>query len=193
MSTQTQLVLDTKRALAILNSRKRLGRANVGQQVMLAIQGNGTYQTADQQRQSDAEKGRPAAKEYFDKYIYNTKAFSLDAVMDIENKKLFAAAVKAESAGNVEEATKLFNQYLNNVQVSFNLIDNSTRAKLNDGDAITAYVELVKNRDDKEVVALRDVKYKAPTQLDSVKFDITDLIMDDAAPEAIAPASTVTP
>jgi len=186
MSEQT-LVLDSKRAIAILNSRKTLTPAHVGQQVLLTIQGNGTYQTVDQQKERDAAAGKAAAN-YFPKWIHNVKANSSEAISRAENKALFTEAMKAESLGNMDEASKLFNEWLNNTQVSFNSIDNGRR-KLQNGDAITAFVETAETKLGHMAITLNQVQYKAPEAVAAVKFDISDLMAPEAKTEVPAAVS----
>lgn len=190
MSEQQSLVLDSKRAIAILNSRKTLTPAHVGQQVLLTIQGNGTYQTVDQQKERDAAAGKPAAANYFPKWIHNVKANSSEAISRAENKALFTEALKAESAGDSAKASELFNSWLNATQVSFNAIDNGRR-KLQNGDAITAFVETAETKLGHMAITLNQVQYKAPEAVAAVKFDISDL-MAPVAEAATAPAATVT-
>ena len=189
MSEQT-LALDSKRAIAILNSRKTLTPAHVGQQVLLTIQGNGTYQTAEQQQARDVAAGKPAAANYFPKWIHNVKANSSEAISRAENKALFTEAMKAESVGNMDEASKLFNEWLNNTQVSFNSIDNGRR-KLQNGDAITAFVETAETKLGHMAITLNQVQYKAPEAVAAVKFDISDL-MTPEVPAAVSAEEAVT-
>lgn len=190
MSEQQSFVLDSKRAIAILNSRKTLTPAHVGQQVLLTIQGNGTYQTAEQQQARDVTDNKPAAKGYFNKWIFNVKANSSEAISRAENKALFTAAMKAESLGNMDEASKLFNEWLNNTQVSFNSIDNGRR-KLSNGDAITAFVETAETKLGHMAITLNQVQYKAPEAVAAVKFDISDLMAPEV-PAAVSAEEAVT-
>lgn len=180
MSTTNQrLNLDAKTAMAILNGRKTITRADVGHQVMAVIQGSGTYLIAEEQRENDLKAGKQPAKQYFDKYIYNLKANSAEAISRKETKALFTAAVKAESAGDVEEANKLFNQWLNAVQVSFNVIADRAR-KLESGDAVTCFVGEADTASGHKALVVNDVRYKAPAELQKVVFDLTDLMAEEA-------------
>lgn len=170
-------VLDAKAFLGIYNSRKLLSLTYIGQQVLLMVQGNGTFMAAD------PEKGQ-----MFDKFIYNVRANSQLSIARKANKDILAEAVKAESTGDVDEAAKLFNEYLNNVQVSFNVIADSGR-RFASGDAITGIVaEVITKAGDKQIV-LNDVRYKAPTTVaDTAKvLDITALLDNSEAEEILTP------
>jgi hypothetical protein len=182
----TRINIDAARAIAIINSRTPLSRTHVGQQVLLTVQGAGTFQSATQQ-----EAKTPGQKAYFDKYIHNLKANSTEAMSRPENKAIFAAAMKAEAAGNVDEASELFNEYLNNVQVSFNAIARPGVRKFEDGDMCTALVEEADTKSGNRAIVVNQVKYKAPTTVEKVKFSITDLLGEEA-PVAVDNAAVVT-
>lgn len=183
----TRIIIDAARAIAIINSRTALSRTHVGQQVLLTVQGAGTFQTAAQQ-----EAKTPGQKAYFDKYIHNLKANSTEAMSRQENKAILAAAMKAEAAGNVEEAGDLFNEYLNNVQVSFNAIARAGVRKFEDGDMCTALVEEADTKSGNKAIVVNQVKYKAPTTVERVKFSITDLLGEEAPTPAVENAAVVT-
>lgn len=187
MSTQSSgRIIDQAAFLNILNSRKTLKTSHVGLQVILAIQGIGTF----------LPKGHKYAangvdrENQFDRTIYNLKANSQLSMMRDENKQLLSAAMKADSAGNVEDSTKLFNEYLNNVQVSFSVIEPSQR-KFASGDMVTAIVaEAIAQGTEAKQLVVNDVRYKAPTSVEATKFDITDLIASEEGTEAFAGEGT---
>lgn len=187
MDTNTTLITKD-RAISIVNSRVSLTQAHIGKQVILLVQGAGTFQTAAQQAELDKAAGKAPAKQYFDKYIHNLKANSSEAMTRKENRQLLADAVTAEMAGDAEKASELYNQYLNAIQVSFNLIAQPGRRKLESGDAVTAFIETSETKAGNRAIVVNNVAYKAPEMVEKVKFDITDLI---AAP-AKAPVSNDT-
>ena len=172
MSTQTtQRKLDSKAFLAILNSRKTVKPTHVGMQVLLAVQGNGQflpkghkYTVAGEERENE-----------FDRTIYNAKANSALSMARADFRTILADAFKAESAGDVDKASELFNAYLNSVQMSFSVIEPSTR-KFASGDAITAMIAMVDTKAGEQQIVLNDVRYKAPTTVEDTKFEISDLI-----------------
>lgn len=174
MSTQTTAparMLDAKAFMSILNSRITIKTDNVGQQVLLAVQGNGTFLPKGHKYTVNGTD----RENQFDRTIYNLRANSQLSMLRDENKQLLSDAIKAESAGNTEEAHKLFNDYLNAIQVSFSVIEPSSR-KFASGDMVTAVVgEAISEAGSKQLV-VNDVRYKAPVTLTKTTFDITDLI-----------------
>lgn len=175
MSTINSSLFDAKRTIGTINARKTINRTLLGQQVVLTIQGAGTFQSATEQ-----EARTPGQKQYFDKYIHNLKANSAEAMSRPETKAILAEAMKAEAAGDVEKADELFRQYLNTVQVSFNVIAATGRRKFEDGDMVTAVIEEAETKDGHKALVVNDVRYKAPVSVDKVKFDITDLLGEPA-------------
>lgn len=167
---QTTLTIDSKTAQSIANSRKTLTPQHVGQQVLLQIVGNGNFLSAAEQ-----ETQNPGQKAYFDKYIYNFKANSLEAIQRPESKKLLKEAFVAESEGNTEEAHKLFNEWLNAIQVSFNVIADRGH-RFQDGDMATCVVEESDTKTGHKAIVVNNVRYKAPAAVAAVKFDLTSLM-----------------
>lgn len=173
-------LIDAQRTIAIINSRLPISRTHVGSQVSLQVQGAGTFQSASEQ-----EERTPGQKAYFDKYIHNLKANSTEAMSRKENKALLNSAMKAEAEGNVEEADKLFNQYLNAIQVSFNVIAQEGRRKFEDGDMVTAIIAEVETKAGHKALTVENVRYKAPVVIEKQKFSITDLLGEEAPEEAV--------
>jgi hypothetical protein len=153
---------------------------HIGTQVILTIQGKGTFLPKDE------SKNQP-----FDKYIYNLKANSQYAMSLQANKLLLTNAVKAESIGDVETATKLFNEYLNAIQVSFNVIADRAH-RFQDGEMCTAVVGEVDTKAGHKALTVENVRYKAPVAVEKSKLDVTSLMLDDEAPVA-AESITVVP
>lgn len=174
MSTQTQRIIDAKAFMSILNSRVTLKTDHAGQQVLLAVQGNGTFLPKGH-KYSVGTEGR---ENMFDRTIYNVRANSQLSMLREENKQLLSDALKAESAGDTEKAQELFNQYLNAVQISFSVIEPSSR-KFASGDACTAMVAVTDTKENGQQIVINDVRYKAPTTVAKTTFDITDLISSE--------------
>ena len=179
----TRTLIDSKRAIEILNRRATLTIGQAGQQVLLSVQGKGTFMPA---AESKVEK-------QFDEYLYNTRANDSLAISRKENKALFTSAMKAEAAGNVEEADKLFNKWLNAVQVTFNQgVERGHR--FSDGDSITAMVAEHTSKAGNRSLVLRNVRYKAPVAVEAIKHDLSALMLDDESVEAQdSPAQPETP
>lgn len=187
MSTTTQLapsaatssnrrVIDTKAFMAILNKRITLKPDHIGQQVVLAVQGNGQFLPKGYQYPDPSGTGM--SENLFDRWIYNLRANSSLLMALPANRQLLAEAIKAESAGDMETATDLFNEYLNAVQFSFSVIDNpgSTRAKFTSGDQVKAtVVEVTTARGERRIV-VNDVTLKPAVVLTAATFSLSDLI-----------------
>lgn len=187
MSTVTTArIIDKVAMTQILNSRKTITKANVNEQVRAFIQGAGTFQSADEQRAADVKAGKPEAKQYFDKYIYNLKVNSQEAVSRRENKMLLMLAWSEESAGNKELASEIYNRYLNAVQVSFNIIARPGQRKLEDGDEVTCVIEEAVTKEGHIALVVNNVKYKAPVALAKITYGETDLVEDFDATELAA-------
>jgi len=106
--------------VSIMNKRGRLDESLVGKKVQFTVQGNGTridVKTKEGQLvQSVVEQGT-----VFQKVIFNLQANSSIAAKSDAVRKLAAAGLAAEMAGNAEEAHKHFTAYLNAMQVSFSV------------------------------------------------------------------------
>lgn len=174
MSTTTnRRKLDSKAFLAILNSRKTIKVSHAGQQVLLSVQGEGQflpkghkYSVAGEERENE-----------FDRTIYNLKANSAISMQSAENRELLKKAMQAESAAEVDDADELFNEYLNAIQVSFSVIEPSPR-KFASGDQVTAVIAEVETKAGNKQLVVNDVRYKAPTQVEATKFEVSDLMAD---------------
>lgn len=180
MSTQ-QRQIDDKAFINILNSRKTLKISHVGLQVLLAIQGIGQFLAKGHKYTVGGEE----RTNEFDRTIYNVKANSQLSMMRAENKQLLSDAMKAQAEGRPDDATALFNQYLNAVQVSFSVIEPSSR-KFESGDMVTAVVAEVESKAGDKQIAVNDVRYKAPANVEATKFDITALIGTEEGAETLA-------
>ena len=175
-------IIDTKVFMSILNKRVTLKPDHIGQQVVLAVQGNGQflpkgYQYAD-------PSGAGMRENLFNRWIYNLRANSSLLMQDKANRQLLAEAIKAESAGDMETATTLFNDYLNAIQLSFNVIENpgTTAVKFSSGDQVKATVAEVTTARGTRSIVVNDVRLKPAVVLTAQTFDLSDLIdVDDEA------------
>jgi hypothetical protein len=157
----------------INKKRKTLKLSHVGEQVTLTISGDrdgnaGTFIAAD-----------PAKNQPFDKIVYSVRASSILKMSNPANRELFTKGVQAESAGNLEEAHEYYQQYLNAIQMSFNVIAGRGR-QYRKGDAIKAKLILVDTKSGSKALALDEVEYQAPIQVEATEFDVTDLISTPA-------------
>lgn len=169
-------LIDMKSMLQILNKRKTVTTNHVGQQVVLAVQGNGQFLAKGFQYPSPDGKGM--TENQFDRTIYNLQANSQLSMQRAESKAILTEALKAENAGDSATAHDLFNDYLNAVQVSFSVIENagSTSRKFASGDQVTAVVDQTVGRSGLPQLVVNDVRYKAPVTIAAKAFDVSDLI-----------------
>ena len=189
MATTSRQLIDSKRAISILNSRKAIGKQHVeGAKVLLEVQ-SVSLLTADQIRESDVKRAREPRSQYFDTYIINLKANSIEAISRKENKALFTEAMKAESAGEQEKADELFNQWLNACQISFNMIANANTRKYEKGDEVKCKISEVDTEAGHKAIIVKSMDYVSPVAVADVKFDITDLLAVETP--AVAEENTV--
>lgn len=168
--------LDSKGAIAIINKRKTLTPALVGEHITLAIQGNGQFLSKGHRYLVGGAERENA----FDRTIYNLQASS--SLLMLANKPLFTQALKAESAGDVDKASDLFYEYLNATQLSFSIISNGRNQPMSAGDHITCDVSLVTSTSGVSSLQVNNPRYKAPIVVAPTKFDVSDLIELEPAP-----------
>lgn len=180
-ASTTRRLIDTKGFMAILNKRKTLKTTHIGAQVVLTVQGTGQFLPKGYQY-----AGPTGAREnMFDRTIYNLQANSQLSMLRPETKKILNEAIKAESAGDMETATDLFNEYLNAIQVSFSVIEPSNR-KFNSGDMVTAVVADVLAASGERQLVVNDVRYKAPLNVEATAFELSDLLFEEEVPAVTA-------
>lgn len=127
MATQTNVrLLDAKATTAIIASRAIVKSTQDGDTVRFHIQGNGNLIPVTT-REGAQVMAAGTDNIPLTKTIYGVKANSHVAMLNPNNQKLLREAMQAETDGEVEEAHKLFNQYLNKIQVSFSVIHNPGR------------------------------------------------------------------
>lgn len=178
-ASTTRRLIDTKGFMAILNKRKTLKTTHVGAQVVLTVQGTGQFLPKGYKYPGPSG----ITENQFDRTIYNLLANSQLSMLRPENAEILKNAIKAESAGDMEAATELFNEYLNSIQVSFSVIEPSNR-KFNSGDQVTAVVAEVANSAGVNQIVVNDVRYKAPVNVEATTFVLADLLGIDDEPAA---------
>lgn len=175
-ASTTRRVIDTKGFMAILNKRKTLKTTHIGAQVVLTVQGTGQFLPKGYKYAGPAG----VTENQFDRTIYNLLANSQLSMLRPENAEILKNAIKAESAGDMDKATELFNEYLNSIQISFSVIEPSNR-KFNSGDQVTAVVAEATNAADQRQIVVNDVRYKAPVNVEATTFALADLLLKEAA------------
>lgn len=185
MSTQL-FQLDAKAAQNIIAKRRIIRLTDADSVLKFEIQGNGNIipvtDKSGAQVYSSSDSNLPLTKA-----IYNIKANSHVAMLNPRNREILREAMAAETAGEVEKAHDLFNQYLNKIQVSFSVIINPGRSVVQfyNGQMIQGRVQLI-TTDNGQLLTLENVvavrieeAAKTPT------FSLSDLMgLDDKSPAA---------
>lgn len=173
-SKTARRLIDTAGFFAILNKRITLKLSDEGTQTILSVQGTGQYLPKGFQYQGPGG----ATENQFDRWIYNLAANSSLSMQRPENKAILAEALKAESLGDMETATDLFNEFLNAIQISFSVIVNpgGNPRRFESGDRVKAVVAKVTNAAGVDQIVVNDVRYHAPTAIVATKFELSDLL-----------------
>lgn len=168
---------NSARAISYFNSRKPIETKHVGQQVILMVQGEGTLITKAEQMAKDVAAGAPARTQYFDQYIYNLNANSLEAVSRPETKQLLKDAIEGEKAGvDAEQLDELFTKWLNAGQMSFSVIADPNRRKYENGDQVKVTLGTAKTKASYDAIIVEKHAYMAPVVIAKAKFDLTELL-----------------
>lgn len=177
MSTQStsSRQLDFKAVQNIIAKRKTIKVSDAKALVNCYIQSNGG--TTIPVTTKDGEPVLGANGTPLMKTIYNVAANSHVAMLNPRNREILAAAIKAESDADMVEATKLFNQYLNSIQVSFNVLltgtDPVTFAK---DELVKGTVALITTENGQLITLEKVSAVKARELSDTPKFTLNDLL-----------------
>lgn len=111
------------------------------------------------------------------KTIYNLQVNSHIAMLNPRNREYLSEGMKAETAGDMEKATELYNKYLNSIQVSFNvLLTSASVPTFGKNDMVQGTVQLI-TTDNGQLLTLDKVTaVKAKTLGDSQKFSLNELL-----------------
>lgn len=162
-------VIDSKAAIAIINKRSTLKVSDAGQLMQFIVQGNGQFLPKGHKYTANGTD----RENQFDRTIYNLRANS--AIAMAANKSLFTDALKAESAAETSKAHDLFNEYLNKIQISFSVIEPSTR-KFTNGSVVRAIVETAINAANEQAIVVNDVSEVRATTAAKTTFSVEDLM-----------------
>jgi hypothetical protein len=168
----TRRKIDAKGFTQILNSRTKIEMTDAGKSLLLSIQGNGTFLTKGHTYTVGAE----ARTNEFNRTIYNVKAYN--AVAYQKNIQMLKDALIAESEGRTEDASDLFWEFLDAIQMSFNVIHNDGQQPrtFSQGDDVKARVAIVETKAGETTLGLNDVSYVAPTTKAVAKVDVASLM-----------------
>lgn len=187
MSTTNSFQLTPTTVQNIIASRGivKQQQAEIGDTVRFHIQGNGfiipvTDKTGAQVL--DRQTQQPLFKT-----IYGIKANSHIAMLNPLNRSILQEGMKAFSAGELEKAHTLFNQYLNKIQVSFSVILNHGRTNPTFGDKqlVEGECQLV-TTENGSLITMQNVRAVAVAKLAKTpEFSLSDLMgISDEEPKA---------
>lgn len=189
MSTNSSNRLQLTAAIAqnMIASRAIVKLTDVDQTRRFHIRGTGNIipvTNRDGAPVLDQQSGQPLTK-----IIYGIKANSHVAMLNTRNREILKAAMLAETAGNVEEAHTLFNDYLNKIQVSFSVILNPGRKQPNfmDGQLVEGEIALI-TTDNGQLLTVNNVRAVAVEKLAATPaFSLNDLmgITESIKPEDV--------
>lgn len=173
MSTNSRKI-DFKAVQNIIAKRKMIRITDDKQLVKLFIQSTTgtTIPVTTKEGEPVLQNGIPLYKT-----IYNVAANSHVAMINPQNRAILAEAIKFEGQGEEDKATELFNQYLNKIQVSFNVLLTSPNVeKYTKNEQIQGVVTVI-TTENGQLITLDKVKAVVAKELaDSQKFSINDLL-----------------
>jgi hypothetical protein len=168
-------LINAKAIQAIMKQRTAVPDSVAGgKKILLTIQGSGTkIQLVDKNGITVANDDG----EVIDKMIYNLRANSEVAMKNPANREFLMAGIRAEKAGEMEEADKQFSTYLNKVQMSFSLLlPSAVAGKLADGVEISARVEKI-TTDNGSLLTIdpKSISIVEPEVLGKTTFNLDDI------------------
>lgn len=167
-------------ALAILNSRKMISAGQIGQLIQTTIVGNGTIIPMTDK---EGNQVYDANKQPLFKVIYNAKLNSGIAQANERNKDILREAMTAFKAGDAETASEKINEYLNKVQVSFNVILSSGQtAPFGPKEVVKGQVAMV-TTENGSLLTLENVSAVAAVQAQSIKVDSFEALLGEEVAE----------
>jgi hypothetical protein len=137
MSSQT--TFDKLRFESFMKSRKTINDSHVGQLIQAKVVGNGNIVTV---KGKDGKPVMGSDGQPLQKRIYNLNLNSAIAMANTRTREKALAANKAFAAGNKQEASDIFSDILNDLQVSFDVWANSSQNFMN-GQIVQGVVEKV--------------------------------------------------
>lgn len=175
---------------SIMTKRDAVSASHVGKKVVFAIQGDGNVIDVLDKAGKVVLSTIPGQEgTILQKRIFNLKANSQLAMGNPRNRKYMIDALAAEKAGKVQEASELFNQYLNACQLSFGvLLPSGIVDQLANGVDIAAKVIQV-DTDNGSLLTIdpSTISVKAPEYLDAgTSFNIDDFMPAAPANETAA-------
>lgn len=167
----------------IMNQRLLVPDSKIGKRIRFMIQGNGVkidVKTRDGAFVLSTIPGQEGV--VLTKMIFNVKANSETGMKNPRNIETLKAAINAEKDGKTEEASALFNDYLNRAQISFGVLLPSTMVdKLANGVEIAATVQLVETENGRLITLdPSTIAIVEPEVVGKTTFSFEDLLAGDA-------------
>lgn len=187
MATQTNVrLLDAKATQSIIASRAIVRATQDGDTVRFHIQGNGNLIPVTT-REGAQVMAAGTDNIPLTKTIYGVKANSHIAMLNPNNQKLLREAMQAETAGEMDDASKLFNQYLNKIQVSFSVIHNPGRRAVQfyDRQLVEGEVRVI-TTENGSLITMENARPVAVAKLAQTRnFELADLMgLSEEGPKA---------
>lgn len=187
-TTQTNRPLTSTSVRSIMTKRDTVQAAHVGKKVVFTIQGDGNVIDV-LNKAGEVVLSTIAGYEgtVLQKRIYNLKANSVLAMTNPRTRQFMIDGLAAEKAGKAEQASELFNQYLNACQLSFGvLLPSAIVENLSNGVDIAAKViEVTTENGSLLTIDPSTISVKAPEYLDAgTSFNIDDFLPAERAKTA---------
>lgn len=164
---------DAKSAIATFNKRgTAITPSHIGQLVKAFIQGTPQY-LAKGANQSNGRTNQ------FDRMIYNLTLTDGVKAGSPESKKLFTEGMKAEAAGDVELAHEKFNEWLNNCQMTFSVIDNPTTVRFTRGQYVQGVIGSAVNQQGENVIIIDHVTSVEAVVATKTSYVVNDFMLAD--------------
>jgi hypothetical protein len=184
MAQTSSMKFTSKSVTGIMRKRTLVPETLVGKKVVLTIRGNGT--TVDvKDKEGNYVQSVVQAGTVFQKVIFNTESNSGIAMASARNKQILQEALAAERLGNADEASDLFQDFLNAVQLSFSVPTTSSLiGKLSDRIDISARVIKVTTENGSLLtIDPTSIAIKEPETLAPVDFDLSNYMGGDEEKE----------
>jgi hypothetical protein len=159
---------------SFLSRRKKVMPSDVGRKVTFTVRGNSTQMDVTN-KDGELVASASSPDEVLQKFIINTDAVSAIALSNERNKLILSEAVAAENAG--EDASELYQQFMNRIQVSFNVLNPALAAKLVHNTEFSAKVIMVTTENGSlYTVDPTTISIVAPGELATLSFNIDDIL-----------------
>ena len=172
----TQPINTLEAANRIVKSRSEISQSDVGEYRVLTVRGNGNIIDV-RTKEGDLVPSLDGTGVPLRKRILNAKCNSSVAANNSRNKEILMQAYQFEKAGNLEKAGELYNEYLQNLEVSFSLLSGSKLFNLvQDGDQVKGMVvEIVTDKGalltlDPKTISIMKPQYASASKIDLTKF-----------------------